>query len=224
MNSVDYLVGVVAHKDREDDMQELRDLQPAIISPDDGTLGCAGNHLSVLLALQKRLDPHTWAVVLEDDAVPVKGFHEQLYAALSVAPTRIVSLYCGTGYPAQYQRLFAEAVQTDACWLIHPQLRHAVGYAIHPSIIRPVTVGVETMIAKRYAVDDAISHWAMRNREPVGYTNPSLVDHKDGPTVIDYRMHLGHAAPAGRNRPRKAHKVGTRGQWTDSCVTVKHHD
>lgn len=223
---MDYLVGVVAHKDRENDMQELRDLQPALISPDDGTLGCGGNHLSVLRALQKRLDPYTWAVVLEDDAIPVKGFGEQIYAALNVAPTRIVSLYNGSGYPAQYQRRFVEVMQAneDACWLLHPQLRHAVGYAIHPAIIRPLVVGMETQIAKRYAADDAISHWAMRNREMVGYTNPSLVDHKDGPTVIDYRMHLGHATVPGRKRPRKAHRAGTRSTWTDSCVTVKHHD
>ena len=223
---MDYLVGVVAHQDRADDLAELRALQPAVIEVDDGTLGCGGNHLATLRALQKRVDPYTWAVVLEDDAVPVKGFGEQIYAALNVAPTRIVSLYCGSGYPAQYQRLFTEAIQTheDACWLLHPQLRHAVGYAIHPSIIRPVTVGMETAIAKRYAPDDAISHWAMRNRETVGYTNPSLVDHKDGPTVIDYRMHLGRPTVPGRKRPRKAHRVGTRGTWTDSSVIVGHHD
>ena len=218
-----YHLGVVAHVDRVKQLDPLRALDPEIVNVDDGTLGATGNHLAVYQALQKRTGLDEWLVILEDDAVPVEGFTDQLAMALAVAPTPLVSLYLGTGYPAQYQRLFMEAVNNhpDACWFLHPQLRNAVGYAVHGSIARAVGVGYAQQAAKRFSPEDCISWWSLRNRENVAYCHPCLVDHEDGPTVMDYRMHLGHAQPAGRKRPRKAMVVGTRLQWSNSAVIVR---
>ena len=213
-------IGIVAHVDRMGYVDALREqISPEIVSPDDGTLGAGGNHIVVLHALQQA-DPARWAVVLEDDCVPVDGFLEQLGMALAVAPTRIVSLYAGTGYPAQYQQRFIEAANTTACWLLHEQLRHAVGYAIHPDILADVIHVADYKVCNRYAPEDAISWWAAQHGMPISYTNPSLVDHVDGPTVIDYRMHLGHAATAGRKRARKAYRTGTRPAWDSSTVAA----
>jgi hypothetical protein len=217
---VDYQIGVVAHVKRQKQMNHLSEtIHPELIEPDDGTLGAGGNHLATLMALRRK-NPAAWAVVLEDDAQPVDGFREQVNAALQVAPSDVVSFYIGTGYPAQYQGAFTEALKMDVCWLLHPQLRHGVAYAISPGVQRALMIRMEKLISQRYAPDDAIGRWCMENRTPVAYTNPSLVDHEDGPTVVDYRYHLGHVSSPGRNRPRKAHKVGTRVTWSDSSVIV----
>lgn len=223
MSKLSVAIGVVAHTSREEMATELSEKVSAdMVAMDDGTLGAGMNHYTMLCKLRDKYPDH-WLVALEDDSLPVDGFREQLDKALAVAPTNIVSLYLGTGYPAQYQRLFAEAVEQNpyACWLLHAQLRHGVGYCIHPGIARALLIRMEKLVQQRYAPDDAISWWAMRNREKVAYTNPSLVDHRDGETVVDYRMHLGHVTAAGRKRPRKAYNPGTRMTWTDNAVTVK---
>lgn len=220
---IGYQLGVVAHVERQYQIDNLSaDLEPEVIEVDDGSRGVGGNHIDTLKALRRK-DPDTWLVVMEDDAQPVPYFHEQVADALRVAPTPIVSFYCGSGYPAQYQALFTEAIQTheEACWLLHPQLRHGVCYAIHPMISRAVIIRMEKLITQQYAPDDAITKWALENRTEVAYSNPSLVNHEDGPTVIDYRMHLGHVGAAGRKRPRKAHRVGTRLTWNDNSVAVR---
>jgi hypothetical protein len=222
MSNLEIAIGVVSHVKREEMAAELsKQLSPEMVAPDDGTLGAGMNHYTVLQRLREKY-PSRWLVILEDDAKPVQGLREQLAMALPTAPSKIVSLYLGTGYPAQYQRLFSEAIgqHPDTCWLLHAQLRHGVGYCIHPEIARALLIRMEKLIRQHYAPDDAISWWAQRNREVVSYTNPSLVDHADGPTVIDYRMHLGHVSAPGRKRPRVAHKVGTRETWDGSCVTV----
>lgn len=216
----DFVVGVVAYESRSAQRERLStQVSPEIVNVDDGTLGAGGNHLAVLRALYARNEPG-WLVVLEDDAQPVDGFRDQLGMALSVAPTRLASLYMGTGYPAQYQQKFIDSAQEDVCWLLHKQLRHAVGYAVHASIARGLLIRLEKLVSQRWAADDAISKWAVENREMVSYANPSLVDHEDGKTVIDYRMHLGYYQAPGRNRPRKAYKVGTRVTWDDTSVIV----
>jgi hypothetical protein len=217
---MDYQIGVVAHVKRQKQMNYLSEtIHPELIEPDDGTLGAAGNHLTTLMALRRK-NSHAWAVVMEDDAQPVDGFREQVDAALSVAPSGVVSFYMGTGYPAQYQGAFTEALKLDTCWLMHPQLRHGVCYAIAPDIQKALLIRMEKLVSDKFAPDDAIGKWCMENRVSVAYSNPSLVDHEDGQTVVDYRFHLGHVSPPGRNRPRKAYKVGTRVTWDDSSVIV----
>lgn len=220
---MDYHIGIVAHVAREDYVKELRDAigGDVYVNTDDGTLGAGGNHLAVLTALHDKY-PNDWIVALEDDALVVDDFHDQLQMALDCAPSKIVSLYLGTGYPQQYQQLFSDAIAgyPEACWLLHAQLRHAVAYAIHPAVAKPVLIRMESLVAKRYAPDDAIGWWAMNNRESIAYTNPSLVDHRDGPTIIDYRYHLGHVSAPGRRKPRTAHNFGTRTEWSDTSVIV----
>jgi hypothetical protein len=218
---MEFLVGIVAHEDRLEGVDSLRDqVQADYVSVDDGTLGCGGNHLAVLTQLYEMSALRSWVVVLEDDALPVSDFRDQFTKVLEVAPSPLLSLYCGTGFPAQYQALFVEAVESGVCWIMHAQLRHAVAYALHPLILKAVLTRIEKLIEQRWAPDDAIGKWAMENHTPVAYTNPQLVDHDDTKTVIDYRMHLGHVSVAGRNRPRKAYNVGSREVWDRSEVAV----
>jgi hypothetical protein len=150
-------------------------------------------------------DPTDWAVVLEDDALPVPGFRAQLDAALKVTPAPIVSLYLGTDGRDYWQARIRYALDThpDACWLMTSGvLLHAVAVAIRAELL-PIHLD------PGLPPDTAISNWAKRCGHTVTYTLPSLVDHTDGPSVITRR-----GDPHPRNVPRRAHRVGTRTHWT----------
>ncbi len=115
-----YAIGVVAHTSRLDRAKELQQkVKAEFISIDDGTLGCNRNHHHVWNQLSH--SPTHWALVLEDDALPVDRFRAQAAAALGAAPTPIVSLYLGTSRPASWQYSIRQAVtradRVDACWI-----------------------------------------------------------------------------------------------------------
>jgi len=187
-------------------------VQADYLSIDDGTLGCEGNHMAVLGHLSG-LDTD-WLIVLEDDALPCDGFREQADAALTVAPAPIVSFYLGTNRPEYYQPLGAPhavplqpriraALTHDTPWIVARSLFHAVAVAMPTTLARDM---VDDLDLSR-PIDKAISLWAETHRHTVAYTNPSLVDHRDTPTLV--RHHDG----APRTQPRRAHAFGTRKTW-----------
>lgn len=215
-------LGIVGHPDRADSIDWLADLiQPDVVQIDDEALGCGANHIVTLeRTLERALDDgKEWVAVMEDDAIPVDGFRNHLELCLFYAPSKIVSLYLGTGYPQQYQAMFAEAVNADTCWIAHPWMRHAVAYCLHIDVAEAVLEEMRSLIARRWAPDDAIGEFTKRNYLFVSYTNPSLVDHLDGTTVITQRTHRGHAT-FGRNKVRKAHKFGVPALWNDKYVLI----
>lgn len=221
-----YVLGIVSHKDRRAMTVRLDAAVHADIAlEDDGTLGATGNHLAVLRAcLQESVaQGANWVVVLEDDALPVPGFHQQLSAALDVSPSSVVSLYNGTGYPAQRQHQFkALTHRDDVCWILHPYMRHAVAYALHREVFELGIIDTVTAFhGQQYAPDDAISKWCLRYGQPVAYSNPSLVEHDDlTASVIKVRKHLGIVTPNQRRRPRRAHWTGTRMSWNGRSENI----
>lgn len=195
---------IVAHTARRDAVQRLAaDTAARHVTIDDGTLGCEGNHRRAWAWHAEYADDE-WAVVLEDDAVPVPDFTGQLDAALHVAPAPIVSLYLGTGNPTTWQPRISRAIDTagQANWLVASTLLHAVAVAIRTELL-PI------QLDKRMPIDNAISNWAKRNELLVGYTLPSLVDHADTEPVITQRYDR-----KPRNLARRAHRIGTRTHWT----------
>jgi hypothetical protein len=59
--------------------------------------------------------------------------------------------------------------------------------------------------------------WANAHQFKVASPNPSLVDHRDTPSVI--RTRVGSFSST-RSRPRKAHNTKRRDQWDDSSVLM----
>lgn len=220
-----YTLGVVAHVDRQTQIDRLHDIvNPDLVMVDDGSLGVMGNHTLTIHKLydNMRRCGAEWMVVLEDDAQPPEtGFHQQLSAALDVAPTRIVSLYNGTGHPSQRQARFTELSQRqDVHWIMWKYLRHAVAYALHVDIIEMGLVDHMVEYSRqRWAPDDAISKFARRWDTTISYSNPSLVNHEDGPAMVKGRTAFGITTLA-RRRPRRAHWVGTRMSWTDRSADI----
>lgn len=201
---------IVAHRSRVEAAVHLAETVSAdSLLVDDGTLGPAGNH-------RRAWDWHTnnthsgWALVLEDDAQPVPGFDAQLYAALTHAPTDIVSLYLGRERPRHWQGRIEQAVVAagmgHAAWIIGTHLLHAVG------------------LAARAHLAPAMANWTRHLAEPVdgrpvdghhiGYTWPSLVEHADTTTVAD------HPDLTPRRPGRIAWRTGTRTNWNTPAVSL----
>lgn len=182
-------VVIVAHPNRASRLDELSHQTNAeAVAMDDRNYGCEVNHLRAWEWLAGGNCP--WSVVIEDDAVPVERFRYQLHAALKVAPTPIVSLYLGRTRPPHWQSSVAQAVGRtklqDACFLTAPALLHGVGYAIRTSLLRSLLKEVPD-IARTYPIDEAITIWAQNNHHAISYTWPSLVDHRDEPSLINHK-------------------------------------
>lgn len=207
-------IGVVGDARRGDMAQDLFDEVSAdILTLDTGTLGCTGNH--ALMWRQLAESPADWNVVLEDDAIPVEGFRDQLDAALAVAPSPIVSLYLGTGYidDSSTAAILNRADQLGAHWLVTPgRVLHAVALAIRGDLVGSL---VESALpaAGRPAtkpIDRAIANWARARGHRVAYSVPSLVDHADEKSLVTRY----------RRTPRKAWRVGTRDAWCDKMMCM----
>jgi GR25 family glycosyltransferase involved in LPS biosynthesis len=207
-------IGIVAHKDRLEQATELVEKVNAVEwNVDDGTLGCNGNHLTVLKMLRRNNPGKEWYVVLEDDAQPVDDFEAQLAMALKAAPTQVVSLYLGTSNPIHWQDAIARAVSCAEAWIVGTHLLHAVGYCVNAAIIDTLIDHIEPNSPR--PIDEQISQWVYPHHVFVGYTCPSLVDHADGEPIIQKRL---DGAP--RVNPRKAWKVGTRSNWRSKSVLL----
>lgn len=208
------LIGVVAHTARQTQARNLaRTVSAAVLSIDDGALGCDANHSRVWRALlDLARSDQQWLVVLEDDAQPIPDFTRQLAHAFHWAPTPIVSFYLGTSRPPQHQpairRAIHNAARVGAAWITSPHLYHAVAAAIK-------AVDVAHMLPRLSAdpIDEAITHWAMRTRRCVSYTWPSIVDHTDQPTLVKHRDRQP------RTKPRHAWSCGTP-QWNATTVHI----
>jgi GR25 family glycosyltransferase involved in LPS biosynthesis len=206
-------IGIVAHLQRVAMTEHLADQTGAqIISYDDGTLGCTKNHLAVWKRLADT--DADWKICIEDDAVPVDGFQNQLEHALEVAPAGIVSLYLGRLRPPQWQHMIQPAIDradtSGAHWLVSRQLLHAVGIAMRGDLVDDMLAHLDG----ETPIDEAINTWVNRRMYRVAYCWPSICDHADTETLIQHRD--------GQNREsgRVAWKTGTRETWANEYVEM----
>lgn len=155
-----------------------------------------------------------WHVVLQDDAILPDNFYTHLVGALEKAPDRtLISLYTGTVRP--YKDRVIEAVRKarhlHASWIKHYMLLWGVGIVLPTVHIEPLLEFVEGFKDEKY--DIRVGLFYQRNRLPVFYTAPSLVDHNDslGSLIAnDY-------AP----EPRRAHfLIAGGGDWNDRVIDL----
>lgn len=210
-------IAIVAHTTRAKQAHQLMaDVGAAYMNIDNGTLGCNKNHHKVWTWLAQHASD--WAIVLEDDAVPVAGFNEQIAQALTVAPTPVVSLYLGKHHiptldiERDKQQAIVKAQAADAHWITGNQLLHAVAIAVRKDQLHPMLTHIKGL-PDFFPIDEAISHWAAQTTH-ISYTWPSLCDHRDEPTL--FRHHDKLDRPPGRI----AYHTGTHQHWTDRSVTL----
>lgn len=202
-------IGVVADKRRPDMGAWLaRWVGADHLSIDDGSLGCTGNHAQVWRTHAQ--SPSDWNVVLEDDAMPVEGFREQLASALVAAPAQIVSLYLGRGY-VEDNRIGPLQTRADLLgvnWIVaQGRILHAVALAVRGDLLESL---VDNLPRGNHPIDRSLSLWARREGHRVAYSNPSLVDHADGESLVTRY----------RRAERRAWRTGTRDVWCDKMISM----
>lgn len=210
-------IGVVGHQARQMMAEQLAEQTGAnYLSIDDGSLGAAANHIRVWTHLASL--ETDWTLVLEDDAVPVPDFITHAQTALQFAPTGVVSFYLGRIRPPQWQRRIRDSITkaetAGTAWITSPRLLHAVAVAISASHIPAMLHRVQR--ATIMPIDEAISDWVRIERVgPISYTWPSLVNHRDAPTLITQRRDRAARIPG-----RTAHKVGVPTNWATEPVAM----
>lgn len=209
-------IGIVAHVDRTKKAWDLfKKVNATYISIDDGKLGCTGNHIEVLTWLRAMFDEDEWFIVLEDDSQPCQDFVSQAKMALMTTNAGIVSFYLGRSYPIQWQNTIERAIalSDNASWITSQHLLHAVGYAVNISVVDDLLDNLDP--TARTPVDEQISVYCRNNDVHVGYTQPSLVDHEDSPSVIGT-----HPDGVPRLLPRKAWTFGAREVWSSRSIPL----
>lgn len=214
-----YSLVIVAHPLREELVRTLAEqVEPEAIIWDSVDQGCTSTHTD---AWEWLADSTTeWGVVLEDDALAVDGFGDQLTQVLRVAPADMVSLYLGRGNPPHWQRPIARVIwpnnglpgAEDPNFLVCGHLLHGVGYAVRTALIPDLVAHLRT---STLPLDEAVSDWTLRCGHRVAYSRPSLLDHRDGPSLIRER-----ADGYPRDQQRTAWLVDTREQWSSTVAEI----
>ena len=168
---------VVGHHSRYASAALLAGELGAHILIDEGNHGANWNHRR---AIEWAAEQPCRVVVLEDDALPVRGFRDKLTGWLARFPGDMLSFYLGTGRPPQYQMQIAErlinADKVRSDFIMLQRLIHGVCYSIPPQSISRVLSQWDGSKPADYAVGDAYGG-------VVVYPCWSLVDHADGEPV-----------------------------------------
>lgn len=140
-----------------------------------------------------------WHLVVQDDAILSPGFYANLDGALSTVPAKtLISLYTGTARPLGKRVKTAVDKVIDETWLQYWLLMWGVGIVIPTTHIEPM---IEFVADRTEPYDTRIGIFYQRNRLPVYYTMPSLVDHDDDlPSLLDHGQ---------TPEPRVAHRLAT---------------
>jgi hypothetical protein len=164
-------------------------------------------------ALRAGLGKGDWHVVIQDDAILTPNLYENIEGAIKNCPggKALISLYTGKARPFPIRITEAVKKAYHATWLRHYLLIWGVGIVIPTSHIEPM---IEFVDDRTEPYDTRIGIFYQRNRLPVYYTMPCLVDHDD---------ELGTAIPGHGTKPgaRVAHRLATGPViWNDRVITI----
>jgi len=164
---------VVAHHSRREQAERLAYALGAQIFMDPENHGSNWNHRR---AIEWASEQDSQVIVLEDDALPVKGFDYLVYEWIQRFPNNIISFYLGTGRPPQKQLDIAmRLIDTDKThkdYISLPKLIHGVCYTIPKQFIPSILLNWDVRKGADYAISD-------KYKSRVIYPVFSLVDHAD---------------------------------------------
>lgn len=153
-----------------------------------------------------------WHLVVQDDAILTPNFYENLEGAIATVPMKsIISLYTGKSRPLAKRVESAVNKVKHETWLSYWLLMWGVGLLIPTDHIKPM---LEFVADRTEPYDTRIGIFYQRNRLPVFYTMPSLVDHDDD---------LGSLIPGHGTEPgaRVAHRVATGlVKWSKHVIAI----
>lgn len=210
---------VMAHPKRKDAAEALAkqlkkypfvDVSLSYDTPDAGSHQSEWDNGS--RALMAGVGRGDWHIVIQDDAILSPFFYENLIGAINNVPTKsLISLYTGKARPFGKRVQLAVNKVKDETWLSYWLLLWGVGIAIPSEHIKPM---LDFVSDRDEPYDTRIGVFYNRNRLPVYYTMPSLVDHDDDtPSLIP-----GHGTKPGA---RVAHRLATKPvAWTKHVITI----
>lgn len=168
-------------------------------------------------ALLKGANRGDWHIVVQDDAILCPDFYNNLVGAINAVPSKsIISLYTGTARPLG-KRVKTAVDKAEHCsWLQFWMLLWGVGIAIPSDHIEPMVEFVSAPPYDSAQYDNRIGYFYNRNRLPVWYTMPSLVDHDDEvPSLLG-----GHGKDINGER-RVAHRLATGPvNWNNKVIDI----
>lgn len=137
-----------------------------------------------------------WHIVIQDDTIACQDFLAGFANALEYLPddALIASPYCGTKRPGQvpFTKIAREARRDGAAWLRSIRVWWGVAMACRTETIEPMLEWCDEQIGRPY--DSRIgAYYDLEHGSDGWYTWPSLVDHRDGPSLIAHRDAGRHA-------------------------------
>lgn len=144
-----------------------------------------------------------WHLVVQDDAILTPLFYDNLVNAINTLPSdkTMISLYVGQAKPLGRRVKEAVAKAYYATWLRLNMLTWGVAVIMPSDHIEPMLEMVGEPRWDETPYDVRIGMFYQRNRIPIYYTMPSLVDHDEGLGSL-----LEHDVPSDEP-PRVAHRV-----------------
>lgn len=147
-----------------------------------------------MLAYQRTPDVTHWMVV-QDDAIVCRDLVAGVEAALVTVPDGSpLCLYAGRVRPFRtaIQRL-VDSTGAETSWLTMSEIHWGVGIAMPTERIDAmVAYGDQQTTVANY--DGRISHWVQQEGLTVYYPWPSLVDHRESPSLVPGRGARGRRA------------------------------
>lgn len=142
------------------------------LSADDGTLGVWGNAKKAWRMVDPKSD---YGVVIQDDAILSYLFTDKVYNFLTEHNGHIVSFYYGDNPRADKE------IQPD---YFDAWLSHAVCLAI-PTPLIPDMIAYCDKRTEVEGDDMKMRRWLIANNRTCRYSNPSLVQHRDIPSILN---------------------------------------
>lgn len=134
----------------------------------------------------------THHVVIQDDAVVPSGLFDMLYDAIPyVDEGSPLALYIGD--VTRYKRMWKPKIKSDTSWVVMPGVNWGVGLVI-PTVHIPDLVAFGDKLHAIGNYDMRISRFYEKMGIGVWYPYPSLVDHRDSPSLVPGRKGGRHAA------------------------------
>jgi hypothetical protein len=211
MITVSYVI--CGHKSRSAWAWTLAEQIGCPVVLDEGDRGSLANHDLAWVKGATHADitaVDSWVCVLEDDAILCPWFRHQVTQAIEHRPfgDAAISLYTGTAKPKQNEIMNAlkRAGTNDSAWLASSAAYWGVGLLL-PTRFVPGMLDYVRDRTEPY--DERISYYLRDQNLPVLYTRPSLVDHRDSPSLIKMSI-----------LPRHAHQFDSRTVWNDQWIPV----
>lgn len=165
-------------------------------------------------AMLKGANRGSWHLVIQDDAILTPDLYANIESLVTAVPVKsVISLYTGKVRPLADLVSAALAKAPDGSFLTHYMLMWGVGILIPSDHIEPMIEFVSDPMYNETAYDIRVGMFYQRNRLPIYYSVPSLVDHND-----DLGSLIGNGYAKDR---RVAYRLATSPiSWTDKVISL----